>query len=115
MRILLIGGTGLISSAITQELLRQGGHEIVHFNRGKRAAAPEGVTQLTGDRKDFAAFEKQMAEAVRRIVPNLEAQGRIASSDDPALAWYDGVLEVWDRHGAGIAEELRAGFPDAAD
>jgi len=66
MRILLIGGTGLISTAITRQLLEQGGHEIVHYNRGRRAAEPPpGVAQITGDRTDFPAFERQMAEAGR--------------------------------------------------
>jgi nucleoside-diphosphate-sugar epimerase len=66
VRILLIGGTGLISTAITRQLLEQGGHEVVHYNRGKRAAAPPaGVAQITGDRTDFPAFEKQMQDAGR--------------------------------------------------
>lgn len=63
MKILIIGGTGLISTAITR-FLQQRGDEVIHYNRGQAnsqlAATP---ATLHGDRKDFAAFEAQMAEA----------------------------------------------------
>lgn len=62
MRILLIGGTGQISSAITRLLLSRG-HAVAHLNRGQtrtHGPAPPGVRTLTGDRKDFAAFEAAM-------------------------------------------------------
>lgn len=59
MNILLIGGTGLISSPITRKLLARG-HAVTHFNRGRKAVAPPGVTQLVGDRSQYAAFESQM-------------------------------------------------------
>ncbi len=63
MNVLIIGGTGLISTAITRELLARG-DTVTHYNRGQRAAAsPEGVRRIAGDRQDYAAFERQMAEA----------------------------------------------------
>ena len=63
MKILLIGGTGLISTAITKQLLERG-DEVTLFNRGKsEARLPDGATFLHGDRKDYAAFETQMAQA----------------------------------------------------
>lgn len=63
MRVLIIGGTGLISSAITQELITRG-DEVVHYNRGRLDLYPNppGVTTVHGDRTDYAAFERQMAE-----------------------------------------------------
>ena len=36
MRILMIGGTGLISSSITRDLVARG-DDVVHYNRGKKA------------------------------------------------------------------------------
>jgi nucleoside-diphosphate-sugar epimerase len=61
MRILLIGGTGLISVGIVKHLQSRGA-EIVMFNRGQRsAAAPEGVKQLVGDRNEIEVFEKRFA------------------------------------------------------
>lgn len=43
MRVLIIGGTGLISTAITNRLLREGA-EVVHLNRGKTAPRYTGGT-----------------------------------------------------------------------
>jgi nucleoside-diphosphate-sugar epimerase len=66
MNVLIIGGTGLISTAITRQLV-EAGHKVTLYNRGKSSTAhtPEGVSILHGDRKQFAAFEQQMAEADR--------------------------------------------------
>jgi len=63
MKILLIGGTGLISSSITRDLVARG-DEVVHYNRGKFDLYPNppGVTTVHGDRTDYPAFERQMAE-----------------------------------------------------
>lgn len=63
MRVLIIGGTGLISTAITR-LLQEQGADVVHFNRGQapsQLATPPPT--LIGDRKDYAAFEAQIAAA----------------------------------------------------
>jgi nucleoside-diphosphate-sugar epimerase len=59
MRILIVGGTGLISTGITTQLLARG-DQVVHYNRGQRTKPPAGVEQIIGDRKDFAAFEAAM-------------------------------------------------------
>lgn len=63
MKILIIGGTGLISTAITRYLLERG-EDITLYNRGKTSPAiPSGARTITGDRKDYKAFEVHMAEA----------------------------------------------------
>jgi len=63
MRILMIGGTGLISSSITRDLVARG-DDVVHYNRGKSDLYPNppGVTTIHGDRTDYPVFERQMAE-----------------------------------------------------
>ena len=49
MRILMIGGTGTISSAITRQLA-ESEHELWLLNRGNRQAElPEGVNQIVAD------------------------------------------------------------------
>jgi nucleoside-diphosphate-sugar epimerase len=52
MKILIIGGTGFISSSMTRKLLERG-HEVTHFNRGKsgskKADHPE-LHYIQGDR-----------------------------------------------------------------
>jgi len=60
MRIVVVGGTGTISSSIVKALA-QSGHEVTVFNRGQRAATlPHGVRYLRGDRSDRLAFEATM-------------------------------------------------------
>jgi nucleoside-diphosphate-sugar epimerase len=63
MRVLIIGGTGLISTAIVEQLLERG-DDVTLFNRGlseTRFAGADRVRTLHGDRRDFAAFEAEMA------------------------------------------------------
>ena len=63
MNVLIIGGTGLISTATTRALLARGA-DVTHFNRGKSRPEPlPGVKTIVGDRTDHAAFEAAMAEA----------------------------------------------------
>jgi nucleoside-diphosphate-sugar epimerase len=63
LKILIIGGTGLISTAITGQLLARG-EDVTLYNRGKsEARIPDGAKILHGDRKQYAAFEAQMVEA----------------------------------------------------
>jgi nucleoside-diphosphate-sugar epimerase len=61
MRILIIGGTGLISTYITQILVERGQDEVILFNRGRSIyPTPPGVKTVHGDRTDYAAFENQI-------------------------------------------------------
>lgn len=64
MRVLILGGTGKISTGITR-LLVERGDAVVLYNRGTTASLVEGgYTTIIGDRKtDLPAFEKQMADA----------------------------------------------------
>ena len=63
MRVLIIGGTGIISTGITR-LLIESGDNVVLYNRGLSPSLVEGdYAVITGDRKDFASFENQMQEA----------------------------------------------------
>lgn len=66
MRILLIGGTGVISTPLTWRLV-EAGHDLTLYNRGATAAElPAGVRRkirhLRGDRTDRVVFERQMRE-----------------------------------------------------
>ena len=59
MRIVIIGGTGNISTSIVKLLLEQG-HEVTCFNRGQRSTVPEGAQALIGDRHNRAEYEATM-------------------------------------------------------
>jgi nucleoside-diphosphate-sugar epimerase len=64
MKILIIGGTGLISTSITRQLLERGQDEVTLFNRGTtEARIPAGCKVIHGDRKDYSRFEQQMQDA----------------------------------------------------
>ena len=63
MRVLIIGGTGLISTGIVQAL-RGRGAGITVFNRGKTDdRLGTDVRRLVGDRQDFPAFERAVVAA----------------------------------------------------
>lgn len=61
MKILIIGGTGNISTAITKQLLERG-HDMTLFKRDPQPPAwLTGVRVISVDRKDFPAFEQKVA------------------------------------------------------
>lgn len=58
MNVLIIGGTGLISTAITRQATAAG-HDVTVFTRGRTdAGLPESVDHVTGDRTDRDALER---------------------------------------------------------
>ena len=60
--VLVIGGTGSISRAIVQSLLRRG-HQVTVFHRGQSVdRPPDTVSALKGDRRERAAFEAMLRE-----------------------------------------------------
>lgn len=64
MKILLIGGTGTISSAITRQLA-ESGHDLWLLNRGSRKnEVPAGVRQVICDVNDEAEVLRQMGDQV---------------------------------------------------
>ena len=63
MKILIIGGTGLIGTAISRQLLAQG-HELTLYNRAEtEPRLPGEFNLIKGDRNNLAEFEEQMAGA----------------------------------------------------
>jgi nucleoside-diphosphate-sugar epimerase len=62
MHVLLVGGTGLISTGITRQLVASG-HEVTTVTRGETdAEIPDGVREVRADRTDYGAFERRMRE-----------------------------------------------------
>lgn len=60
MKILVLGGTGVISRSIVDQLLEKN-HEVTVFNRGSKTLPFRGpVRQIVGDRADRPAFEADM-------------------------------------------------------
>lgn len=63
MNILIIGGTGLISAPMTRFFLERG-DQVTHYNRGQLDLypPPREVRTIHGDRTNYPAFERQIAE-----------------------------------------------------
>jgi len=62
MKILFIGGTGIISTAISKKLLETGEHELYLINRGNRNdCLPGGFKSIVCDINDEAAVSKLIA------------------------------------------------------
>jgi nucleoside-diphosphate-sugar epimerase len=62
MKVLIIGGTGNISTATARHLVARG-DEVTLYNRGQRQVDISGAYEtMIGDRYDHVAFEAQMAE-----------------------------------------------------
>ncbi len=58
MNVLIVGGTGLISTGIVKHLLARSA-QVTAFNRGKRESSlPPAVKTLNGDRNKFDDFER---------------------------------------------------------
>ncbi|HEY4300034.1 MAG TPA: SDR family oxidoreductase [Candidatus Didemnitutus sp.] len=73
MRILFIGGTGIISTAC-RELAVTRGHEVSVLNRGRRERPP-GVEALAADVKDDAAMDRALGGRDWDVVVNFLAFG----------------------------------------
>lgn len=68
MRVLIIGGTGLISRGIIKHLLSRGA-QVTMYNRGQRdVAMPREVEAIHGDRNDYGAFEAAFAKQSYDVV-----------------------------------------------
>ena len=72
IRVLFIGGTGQISSAIVRRLAKDKAYEVWLLNRGNNPA-PEGVHQITVDVNDT----EKVKEAIK-----LKPQGYILKDTD---------------------------------
>lgn len=66
MRILFIGGTGLISSAVSPLVIERG-HDLTLVNRGSsaKASAPDGARVIHADARDAAQLRGLLAEDVK--------------------------------------------------
>ena len=68
MKLLILGGTGVISREIVRQAAAAG-HEVTIFNRGSRKSPLEGeIRVLNGDRHDKEAFARQMAQVEADVV-----------------------------------------------
>ncbi|CCQ33999.1 UDP-glucose 4-epimerase protein [Halorhabdus tiamatea SARL4B] len=75
MDVLVIGGTGVISTGITRQLV-DAGHGVTIFNRGETdIEIPETVSEIHGDRFDHDAFESAVADVDVDVVVDMMCFG----------------------------------------
>ena len=114
MKILIIGGTGTISSAITRQLAVSG-HDLWLLNRGTRKdEVPANVRQVITDIDDEAEVLRQVGneqfdavpsfkattrfdEGVRRCVTYLMEHPELQVEDPEFDAWCDRVIEAQEK------------------
>lgn len=73
MKVLLIGGTGLISTAIVNHLVERG-DEVTVYNRGITPwRIPKSVREIKGNRWDYPVFENQMKDVEADAVIDMVA------------------------------------------
>lgn len=63
MKVLVLGGTGLISTGIVSHLLARGA-DVTLQNRGKRGAGPPGTRTIHGDRSELGALPFERYDVV---------------------------------------------------
>ena len=69
MKVLFIGGTGNISSAVSR-LAVERGIDLYHLNRGRQSEIPAGISQLTGDIHQKESVAKLLEEHIWDAVVN---------------------------------------------
>lgn len=80
MRLLIIGGTGFIGPFVIRALVAQG-HDVTVFHRGEaKAALPESVRRIHGNRNQLAAyrssFEQLAPDVVLDVILSDQAQAQ---------------------------------------
>lgn len=93
MRVLILGGTGLISTGIVKHLLARKA-DVTMYNRGQREnTLPPGVSEIRGDRNNFAEFEHQFADQRFDVV--IDMIGFNAEQAESAVRAFSGRCEQY--------------------
>ena len=93
MDVLMIGGTGLISTEITN-LLANSDHSLTLYNRGTRdVEIPDGVSVITGDRTEYDTFETQMESIDVDVVIDMFCMRQ--SDAESAVRAFAGSIEQY--------------------
>src|SRR5579864_3903989 len=76
MRILIIGGTRFMGPLVVR-MLHEEGHELTVFHRGQsQIELPEGVREISGDRRPLSAVAERLQqvepEVVLDMIPAIE-------------------------------------------
>ncbi|MUW13786.1 NAD-dependent epimerase/dehydratase family protein [Halorubrum sp. CBA1125] len=93
MRVLVIGGTGLIGTGITQELV-ESGYDVTVYNRGRtEARLPHSVELVEGDRTDHAEFETTMTGIDVDVVIDMDISYGSPADVESSLRAFRGQVD----------------------
>lgn len=102
MDVLVIGGTGIISTGITNSLVAAD-HDVTLYNRGKTdAEVPDAVDHIRGDRTDLDQFEADMdavdptAVIDMRCFTPAEAESAVRAFSDVERYIFCSTVAVYD-------------------
>lgn len=110
MKILFIGGTGTISSAITRQLLQKG-EDLYLLNRGNRnERLPEKAKVILCDINN-----EKVKKAVPGFVPSIQAEEGLRKTLDfimshPEYQVEDPDFDVWCDRVIQVLEQAKASF-----
>ncbi|MGB7058893.1 MAG: NAD-dependent epimerase/dehydratase family protein [Geitlerinemataceae cyanobacterium] len=90
MRILIMGGTRFIGVYLTKILVDRG-HDVVLFNRGKKPAPVEKVSQIHGDRTDATQLKEKLSG--ERFDAVFDNNGRELSDTQPLAEIFQGNIQ----------------------
>lgn len=86
MKLLILGGTGVISRAVVAKAL-EAGHEVTAFNRGtKKIGFEKDIRIIVGDRRDEEDFRRKMAQVECDVAIDM-----IAFDEHDALGTLDAL------------------------
>jgi nucleoside-diphosphate-sugar epimerase len=93
MKVLVLGGTGVISREIVNRLLEQG-HDVTVYNRGNRVVpGQEHIRRWTGNKQDSAQFTQDMAkETFDAVIDMISFTAEDAKNTVHALSGRTGHL-----------------------
>jgi len=101
MKVLFIGGTGIISSAVSR-LAVEKGIELYHLNRGKSHRKIEGVKNISGDIRNVEETKQVLKGYFFDVVVKQKKRrwlihsGSIRATRQPAKKFYSILLKPKD-------------------
>lgn len=91
MKALFIGGTGLISTAVSKLAIERG-WDLTLFNRGQHIhGIPEGANIVTVDINDDEAVRRAMEESTTTSSPNGSRSSPSACSGTSTCSWASAI------------------------
>lgn len=95
MTVLIIGGTGIISTGITQQLVAKG-YDVTLYNRGQTdVSIPSDTKIVQGDRTDHDTFEEQVTDLDGDVVIDMDVSYGSLADVESSLRAFEGRVDQY--------------------